>query len=76
MNPAALDLVKTSYVFKKSLNILSSANSVALPLDTILDDAVAQEVYVSSQEFVNRTKTAGQVMASIRRAALIAKSKK
>ena len=76
VNPAALAEVETTDAFAESVGVLTDAPRAVMPLDMTLDNQVGQAVYVGGQEFVNRTKTATEVVGDIRRAALRAKTRR
>ena len=76
VNPDAIPQVEVTDAFAEAVRLLSDAPSAVMPLDMTLDNQVAQAVYVGGQEFVNRTKTAEQVMADIQRAARRAKDRR
>ena len=76
VNADAIAMVETTDAFAEAVSVLTEAPRAVMPLDMTLDNQVVQAVYVGGQEFVNRTKTAEEVVASIRRAARRAKNRR
>ena len=76
VNAEAIAMVETSDAFAEAVSLLTDAPRAVMPLDMTLDNQVVQAVYVGGQEFVNRTKTAEEVVGMIRRAALRAKERR
>ena len=76
VNADALSMADTTQAFDVAVRALTSAPRTVMPLDMTMDNAVGQAIYVGGQEFVNRTKTADEVMGDVRRAALRAKARR
>ena len=76
VNADALEQVDTTRVFAEAVALTANAPSTVMAADMTMDNAVGREMNSSAQDFVNRAKTAEEVMVGIRRTAQRAKERR
>ena len=76
VNAASLGLVDTTRVFAEAVALTANAPSTVMAADMTMDNAVGREMNSSAQDFVNRAKSAEEVMAGLRRTAQRAKARR
>lgn len=76
VNADALAMADTTEAFDTAVRALTDAPRTVMPLDMTMDNSVGQALYNGGQEFVNRTKTAEEVMDGLRRAAVRARARR
>ena len=76
VNAAALDTVETSRVFAEAVALTANAPSTVMAIDMSMDYAVGRELGTKSQDFINRRKSAAEVMDGVREQARRAKARR
>ena len=69
VNAEALEQVETSRVFAEAVELTANAPSTVMAADMSMNYAVGRELGTSAQDFINRRKTAAEVMRGVQREA-------
>ena len=75
VNAAALEQVETTSVFSEAVALTANAPSTVMAADMTMNYAVGREMGSRAQEFINRAKSAEEVMDAVRAEALRTKAR-
>ena len=75
VNAAALEQVETTRVFSEAVQLAANASSTVMAADMTMNQGVGRAMGSAAQDFINRARSADEVMAAVRAEALRAKAR-